>query len=310
MWTILGNTISLVHFRRFRASTLKFEQDAMAISLVQSNTRDKSSWHYYFVKKSVDESAWRDGFPDNFECSLFRFRRKYVQRRRWNFLEIILHPFEFWRLVWYIKAKYLFNLYFESLVCFLFFYQRISLPFFCFCILTSFLVAIVPFYSCINFPRFFNSFLTKQFKHGSLCGLLHAQLKLFCSCFKNHDDTDFWGKLSGDVEVWILHVRSQETRGSEMPKHLWLGRALRKATKWKTSKDLLLAFNLTQIYSMEDVFKNFAMHFFVKEYAAQLLLPVKTAFKRSTVWFPLHKTLCIFSWDLPIRIHKILGSCG
>ena len=69
----------------------------------------------------------------------------------------------------------------------------------CTCILTSFLV--VPFYSCINFPRFFNSFLTKQFKHGSLCGLLHAQLKLFCSCFKNHDDTDFWGKLSGDVEV-------------------------------------------------------------------------------------------------------------
>ena len=68
---------------------------------------------------------------------------------------------------------------------------------------------IVPFYSCINFPRFLNSFLTKQFKHGSLCGLLHAQLKLFCSCFKTHDDTDFWGKLSGDVEVWILHVRSQ-----------------------------------------------------------------------------------------------------
>ena len=119
-----------------------------------ASTRDKSSWHYYFVKKSVDESAWRDGFPDNFECSLFRFRRKYVQRRHWNFLEIILHPFEFWRLVWYIKVKYLFNLYFESLVCFLFFYQRISLPFFCFCILTSFLV--VPFYSCINFPRFFN----------------------------------------------------------------------------------------------------------------------------------------------------------
>ena len=98
-------------------------------------TRDKSSWHDYFVKKSVDESALRDGFPDNFECSLFRFRRKYVQRRRWNFLEIILHPFEFWRLVWYIKVKYLFNLYFESLVCFLFFYQRISLPFFFFCIL-------------------------------------------------------------------------------------------------------------------------------------------------------------------------------
>ena len=206
----------------------------MFVARVTSNTRDKSSWHYYFVKKSVDESAWRDGFPDNFECSLFRFRRKYVQRRRWNFLEIILHPFEFWRLVWYIKAKYLFNLYFESLVCFLFFYQRISLPFFCFCILTSFLV--VPFYSCINFPRFFNSFLTKQFKHGSLCGLLHAQLKLFCSCFKNHDDTDFWGKLSGDVEVWILHVRSQETRGREMPKHLWLGRALRKATKQKNFK--------------------------------------------------------------------------
>jgi len=97
---------------------------------------------------------------------------------------------------------------------------------------------VVPFYSWINFPKLFNDypFLTKQFKHGSLCGLLHAQLKLFCSCFKNHDDTDFWGKLSGDVEVWILHVRSQKTRGREMPKHLWLGRALRKATKRKNFK--------------------------------------------------------------------------
>ena len=94
-----------------------------------------------------------------------------------------------------ISLIYILNLQFV----FYFFYQRISLPFFCICILTSFLV--VPFYSCINFPRFFNSFLTKQFKHGSLCGLLHAQLKLFCSCFKNHDDTDFWWKLSGDVEV-------------------------------------------------------------------------------------------------------------
>ena len=37
----------------------------------------------------------------------------------------------------------------------------------------------------------------------NLCGLklLHAQLKLFCSYFKNHDITDFWGKLSGNVNM-------------------------------------------------------------------------------------------------------------
>ena len=110
-------------------------------------------------------------------------------------------------VVSYIFAKNLFILHSACVVCFLFFYQWISLPFF-----------VSLSWSWHRSWLFHSINISWNISPDFLIPILF--IKSFCSCFKNHDsyDTDFLGKLSGNVKVWILHVLSQQTRGREMSK--------------------------------------------------------------------------------------------